>query len=112
MLRLMVVESLTKANSYFNFGKIFGNKNGLDLYEKLNDNIFFEILYSSDERLKESRELLERIVKRKLYKFVTSVVLKSTADLEEKDFEDVSDRINCYLYIFYSLKFLLLLKGL
>ena len=47
----------------------------LDEFEKLNDSIFLEILNSNNKKLLESRQILERIGKRKLYKYVGSVVL-------------------------------------
>ena len=50
-------------------------KSGLDQFERLNDNIFLKILYSEDEKLKNSKAILDRIVKRKLYKYVGSVLL-------------------------------------
>lgn len=44
--------------------------NDMSAYTKLNDGVFHMILYSTDEKLKEAREILERVECRKLYKFI------------------------------------------
>ena len=65
----------------------------IDRFEKLNDNIFLEVLYSNDERLEESKKILERVGKRKLYKYVGSTVLpndKNTRDSTKNLKADVS----------------------
>ena len=67
-VNLMVTEALVKAADVYNFLDIVREEN-YDKFEKLNDGIFLEILNSISEKLAASKELLERIVKRKLYKF-------------------------------------------
>ena len=60
----------------------------MDRYEKLNDDIFLQILYSTDQLLNESREILQRIVKRNLYKHVSTLVLPlSDKEYSKKELE-------------------------
>ena len=66
-------------HSYFKFSSLFDDVT-FDRYERLNDSIFLQILYSQDERLAESRAILERIQQRKLFKYVGSVVLPTETD--------------------------------
>lgn len=42
----------------------------MEAYEKMTDSIIEKILQSNDSNLKESKEILRRVQKRKLYKFV------------------------------------------
>lgn len=71
---------------YYNFSSIIQNCD-LEKFERLNDNIFLEILYSEDEKLKNSKDILDRIVKRKLYKYVGSVLLPKCESDGESDGE-------------------------
>lgn len=60
----------------------------MDRYEKLNDDIFLQILYSTDQLLNESRGILQRIVKRNLYKHVSTLVLPlSDKEYSKKELE-------------------------
>ena len=60
-------------------------ENDIDRFVKLNDNIFLEVLYSDDPRLKESREILERVEKRMLYKYIGSTVLPNDKKVDAKN---------------------------
>ncbi len=74
---------------FFKFSTIFKGDDALDRYEKLNDDIFLQILYSTDPLLNESREILERIVKRNLYKHVSTLVLPlSDKEYSKKELEE------------------------
>ncbi len=39
----------------------------MEAYTNVTDNVFYQILYSTDSKLKPARELLERIQRRELY---------------------------------------------
>ncbi|KAG8537838.1 hypothetical protein GDO81_023730, partial [Engystomops pustulosus] len=49
---------------------ISGAVDDMDAYTLLTDNIFQQILHSTDENLKEARDILDRIQRRELYVFV------------------------------------------
>ena len=55
-------------------------KRDYDKFERLNDTITLQILGSDEERLKASKQVLERIERRKLYKYVGHTVLPSSFD--------------------------------
>lgn len=93
-INLMVIEALNKADAHFNFGKLFNRGlKGLDDYEKLTDGIFYEILDSNTPTLAESRQILDRIQRRDLYKFVASLVVTSL-DFDKFDIEKVYNYLN------------------
>lgn len=77
IIETMIAEALWKANDIF----MIAGKNGkklkisetikdMEAYEKMTDSIIENILQSDDSNLKESKEILRRVQKRKLYKFV------------------------------------------
>lgn len=73
-INLMFVDALVKSDKYFEFSKMIENED-IDAFEKLTDSVEEIIRHSSDHRLKESREILESVSRRKLYKFSGMVVL-------------------------------------
>lgn len=77
IIEFMISEAMLLANEFIRIT----NKDGKELkisetihdmsaYTKLNDGIFHQILYSSDERLREAREILDRLEHRELYRFI------------------------------------------
>ncbi|XP_059152284.1 deoxynucleoside triphosphate triphosphohydrolase SAMHD1-like [Physella acuta] len=63
-IEAMVNNALDKANPHMNLSK--WHKDTKE-FLKLTDNVLFEILYSNEENLKESKKLIERIFSRELY---------------------------------------------
>jgi hypothetical protein len=55
-------------------------KFNLDEYLKLNDSIHLQILISNDPLLRESREILERLENRTIYRYVTSAIIGPMSD--------------------------------
>ncbi|CAN9515546.1 unnamed protein product [Ophioblennius macclurei] len=66
-VELMIMDALLKADKD---RKITGAIDDMKKYTNLTDEIFEKILHSDKEDLKEAREILQMIQKRKLYKFV------------------------------------------
>ncbi len=60
-----------------------------------------EILNSTSDDLKESREILERITKRKLYKYVSSLVLPTSGEYNKKE---VMREVCVFLVNFFSFR--------
>jgi len=52
----------------------------MEMYCQLDDTIFNRILHSSDPKLKESREIVTKIMRRQLYKFVKQTQLEKSID--------------------------------
>ena len=55
-----------------------------DKYEKLNDDIFGQILNSNETDLEESKKILTRIIERCHYKFLGSSVKSENQNLEKE----------------------------
>ncbi|XP_036606116.1 deoxynucleoside triphosphate triphosphohydrolase SAMHD1 isoform X1 [Trichosurus vulpecula] len=77
IIETMITEAFLKADPYIQIEGAEGKKyklstaiDDMEAYSKLTDNIFLEILHSSDPRLAEAREILHKVECRKLYKFV------------------------------------------
>ena len=65
--------SIVNMNTKFVFRKLLKISETVEdmvAYAKLDDSLFHRILYSTDKNLTESREILERIHKRELYKCI------------------------------------------
>lgn len=73
-INFMYIDALVKADKYFNFSAMIKEKN-IDAFEELTDSVEETIIHSTDERLKESKEILGRVCRRELYKLAGSVVL-------------------------------------
>jgi hypothetical protein len=56
--------------------------NDLEMFEALDDNIYYEILKSNHPDLKKSREIIERITRRDIFKFVSCTLLTKKDELE------------------------------
>ncbi|CAG8692659.1 27148_t:CDS:2 [Dentiscutata erythropus] len=87
-INFMIRDALVEANSVYQFQKII---NVPEEYIKLNDSILYKIEYPDTDReeLKKSQEIIERIRKRKLYKFVNECLVPQDKkeDLAKKDLE-------------------------
>ncbi|XP_043843201.1 deoxynucleoside triphosphate triphosphohydrolase SAMHD1 isoform X2 [Dromiciops gliroides] len=77
IIETMITDAFLKADPYIQIEGTGGKKytlstaiDDMEAYAKLTDHVFQEILYSSDPRLAEAREILQKVECRKLYKFV------------------------------------------
>ncbi|XP_007932933.1 deoxynucleoside triphosphate triphosphohydrolase SAMHD1-like [Orycteropus afer afer] len=77
IIETMITDALLKADPYIEIIGAEGKKyhistaiNDMEAFTKLTDNIFLEILYSTDPKLDAAREILKKIECRKLYKYV------------------------------------------
>uniref|UniRef100_A0A2K6F6L7 SAM and HD domain containing deoxynucleoside triphosphate triphosphohydrolase 1 n=1 Tax=Propithecus coquereli TaxID=379532 RepID=A0A2K6F6L7_PROCO len=73
----MITDALLKADPYIEITGAEGKKyristsiDDMEAFTKLTDNIFLEILYSTDPKLDAAREILKNIEYRNLYKYV------------------------------------------
>lgn len=57
--------------------------NDMDAYEKLTDSILDRIICSTDENLNDSREILTKIQRRQLYKYVGHILPRSKLDKKD-----------------------------
>ncbi|NXW84498.1 SAMH1 triphosphohydrolase, partial [Alopecoenas beccarii] len=73
----LITEAFQKADKFWKIEgsggrlyKISTAMEDMEAYTKLTDNIYLEILHSSSQELKEAREILRKIERRELYKFL------------------------------------------
>ncbi|XP_059562062.1 deoxynucleoside triphosphate triphosphohydrolase SAMHD1 isoform X2 [Myotis daubentonii] len=73
----MITDAFLKADPYIEITGTEGKKyhistaiDDMEAFTKLTDNIFLEILHSADPKLAAAREILEKIERRNLYKYV------------------------------------------
>ncbi|KFP82650.1 Deoxynucleoside triphosphate triphosphohydrolase SAMHD1, partial [Apaloderma vittatum] len=77
IMQVLITEAFQKADKFFKiegsggkFYQISTAMEDMEAYTKLTDNIYLEILHSSSPELKEAREILRKIERRELYKFL------------------------------------------
>ncbi|XP_040186533.1 deoxynucleoside triphosphate triphosphohydrolase SAMHD1 [Rana temporaria] len=77
IIETMITDAFIKADPFIKIegsgGKTFSISESVEdmvAYTKLTDNIFQQILYSSEPELKEAREILRKVERRELYKYV------------------------------------------
>lgn len=82
VIELMIGDALVKANNKYNFGSMLGTTEFLSL----DDSIYSNILFSDDKDLKCSKNIIERIENRRLYKQLYSGIIESFDDWNENQF--------------------------
>lgn len=77
IIDIMITDAFLKADPYIKITGTEGKKyhistaiDDMEAFTKLTDNVFLEILHSSDPKLAAAREILEKIERRNLYKYV------------------------------------------
>ncbi|XP_047669851.1 deoxynucleoside triphosphate triphosphohydrolase SAMHD1-like [Tachysurus fulvidraco] len=87
----MITEALVKADPYIliqgSSGKMYKMSEAIDdmeAYTKLTDNIFEQILYSSNPNLSEAQTIMKNILCRKLYKCVGQTIPEKALNLTEE----------------------------
>ncbi|KAG9473838.1 deoxynucleoside triphosphate triphosphohydrolase SAMHD1 [Eleutherodactylus coqui] len=77
IIETMITDAFLKADPHIkiegtdgNYYTISGSVDDMVAYTKLTDNIFHEILYSRDPELSKAREILRKVERRQLYKYV------------------------------------------
>lgn len=90
IIEQMITEALLKADKKIRLkgsnGKLLSISDSIDdmeAYTNLTDQVYYQILSSSDPDLEEARSILHRIEKRDLYKCIGQTILKKHRDKEE-----------------------------
>ncbi|KAM5304738.1 deoxynucleoside triphosphate triphosphohydrolase SAMHD1 [Glossophaga mutica] len=97
----MITDALLEADPYIEITGARGKKyhistaiDDMEAFTKLTDNIFLEILHSTDPQLKAARAILKKIECRNLYKYVSQVLLSEENErLERKDYKNLPKEI-------------------
>ncbi|XP_066090499.1 deoxynucleoside triphosphate triphosphohydrolase SAMHD1 isoform X1 [Saccopteryx bilineata] len=95
----MITDALLEADPYIEITGAEGKKyhistaiDDMEAFTKLTDNIFLEILHSSDPHLDAAREILRKIEHRKLYKYVGQT-RPNKQKLKREDFKQLSQEV-------------------
>lgn len=90
IIERMITEALLKADKKIRFkgsnGKMLSISESIDdmeAYTMLTDQVYYQILCSSDPELQEARSILVRIQRRDLYKCIGQAILKKRREKEE-----------------------------
>ncbi|XP_032275339.1 deoxynucleoside triphosphate triphosphohydrolase SAMHD1 [Phoca vitulina] len=96
----MITDAFLKADPYIELTGAEGKKynistaiDDMEAFTKLTDNIFLEILYSSDPKLDAAREILRKIEYRNLYKYVGETKPKGKTKIEREDYKRLPEEI-------------------
>ncbi|XP_040290958.1 deoxynucleoside triphosphate triphosphohydrolase SAMHD1-like [Bufo bufo] len=91
-IEIMIAEAFLKADPHIKIkgsdGKYYtisGSVDDMVAYTKLTDNIFQEILQSTDDAMEPARDILKRLERRELYAFVGQTKPKDKVDIKEED---------------------------
>lgn len=94
IIETMITEAMLKADDYIKIPgtngkmcKLSETVDDMEAYQKLTDFIVEQILWSTDDKLKESREILMKVQRRQLYKCVGHTRPPKDSDVKEKDYE-------------------------
>ncbi|XP_042550225.1 deoxynucleoside triphosphate triphosphohydrolase SAMHD1 isoform X1 [Dipodomys spectabilis] len=98
----MITDAFLKADPYIEIEGSEGKKyhistaiDDMEAFTKLTDNVFLEILYSSDPRLSAAREILKNIECRNLYKYVGETQPGDKEKIKRKEYEHLPAEVAC-----------------
>ncbi|XP_075757596.1 deoxynucleoside triphosphate triphosphohydrolase SAMHD1 isoform X3 [Pelodiscus sinensis] len=94
IIETMITDAFLKADPYIKIAgaggkhyKISTAMEDMEAYTKLTDNIFLEILYSSNKELAEAREILRKIELRDLYKYLGETRTEPGKEITEEQYD-------------------------
>ncbi|KAM9121212.1 deoxynucleoside triphosphate triphosphohydrolase SAMHD1 isoform 4-T4 [Pangshura tecta] len=94
IIETMITDAFLKADPYIKIEgtggkhyKISTAMEDMEAYTKLTDNIFLEILYSSNKELAEAREILRKIELRDLYKYLGETRTEPGKEITEDQYD-------------------------
>ncbi|XP_069809368.1 deoxynucleoside triphosphate triphosphohydrolase SAMHD1-like [Dendropsophus ebraccatus] len=94
IIETMITDAFLKADPHVqiegsdgNYYTISGSVDDMVAYTKLTDNIFHQILYSSDPKLSTARDILHNVECRKLYKYVGQTQPKSDKKITPDEYD-------------------------
>ncbi|XP_028676385.1 deoxynucleoside triphosphate triphosphohydrolase SAMHD1-like isoform X1 [Erpetoichthys calabaricus] len=82
-IELMISDALKLADPVLNLSSSINN---MEKYQTLTDDIYNQILFyeGKDSKMIEAKEILERIEKRQLYKFMTKIQISKDGEIDKK----------------------------
>ncbi|XP_046786577.1 deoxynucleoside triphosphate triphosphohydrolase SAMHD1 isoform X2 [Gallus gallus] len=100
IIEIMITEAFQKADCFFQIegskGKLYHISTAMEdmeAYTKLTDNIYLEILHSSRPELSEAREILHKIERRELYKFLGETQPEKVNEIPKDEYDGLAGDI-------------------
>lgn len=100
IIEIMITEAFQKADRFFQIegskGKLYRISTAMEdmeAYTKLTDNIYLEILHSSRPELSEAREILHKIERRELYKFLGETQPEEQCEIPKDEYDGLAGDI-------------------
>uniref|UniRef100_A0A8B9TM52 Deoxynucleoside triphosphate triphosphohydrolase SAMHD1 n=1 Tax=Anas platyrhynchos TaxID=8839 RepID=A0A8B9TM52_ANAPL len=100
IIEIMITEAFQKADRFIEIegseGKLYQISTAMEdmeAYTKLTDNIYLEILHSSRPELNEAREILRKIERRELYKFLGETQPEKVNEIPKDEYDGLADEI-------------------
>ncbi|KAL1021609.1 hypothetical protein UPYG_G00015510 [Umbra pygmaea] len=100
IIETMITEAFVKANPHIHIqgsgGKMYTMSTAIDdmeAYTKLTDQVFEQILYSSQSELAEAREILQNVTCRRLYKCLGQTQAEKPVKVSQEKLLDWADRV-------------------
>ncbi|XP_075033614.1 deoxynucleoside triphosphate triphosphohydrolase SAMHD1 [Mixophyes fleayi] len=94
LIETMITDAFLKADPHIriegsdgNLYTISGSVEDMEAYTKLTDNIFQQILYSNDPDLSEAKEILRKVERRELYKYVGQTHPKASCSIKPEEYD-------------------------
>ncbi|XP_036447116.1 deoxynucleoside triphosphate triphosphohydrolase SAMHD1, partial [Colossoma macropomum] len=100
IIEFMITEALVKADPHIEIegseGKMFKMSEAIEdmeAYTKLTDHIFEQILYSSNPKLSEAKNILQKIISRQLYKCVGQITPETVLEASQEKLKEYSSEV-------------------
>ncbi|XP_021272106.1 deoxynucleoside triphosphate triphosphohydrolase SAMHD1 isoform X2 [Numida meleagris] len=97
IIEIMITEAFQKADRFFQIegseGRLYQISTAMEdmeAYTKLTDNIYLEILHSSRPELSEAREILHKIERRELYKFLGETQPEKVNEIPKDEYDGLA----------------------
>ncbi|XP_073415473.1 deoxynucleoside triphosphate triphosphohydrolase SAMHD1 isoform X1 [Dendrobates tinctorius] len=94
IIETMITDAFLKADPHIkiegsdgNYYTISGSVDDMVAYTKLTDNIFHQILFSSDPELSKARDILRKVERRQLYKYVGQTRPKADTRIKPDEYD-------------------------
>ncbi len=79
---IVIQDVLLNANNYYRFDEMASS---VDSYLTLTDTILQNIEHSTDPTLQKSRDIIKKIKRRDIYKFVNEIIISSQQSMDTTD---------------------------
>lgn len=100
LIDIMITDAFLKADPYMEIVGTEGRKfristaiDDMEAFTKLTDNVFLEILYSTDPKLSEARDILRNVEYRNLYKYLGETQPNGQDKIRKEDYQQLPKQV-------------------